>query len=288
MIRFQDDACVARTVACLAFVCVLSSCASAPRVSIRMWDNPKDGMQFVWIPAGSLTAEVPVDSKDPNDAGKTSPQSISFKGFWLGRTETTVGQFRGFVKATRYVTDAEKAGNRWTWRDPGFPQTDDHPVIYVSYADALQYARWAGVDLPTEAEWLYACKAGTSTVFYWGDEVDDRHVWHRGNTEGTGTRPVGRKLPNPWGLYDTVGNAREYCKVGGSCFAVRGGAWTRCPSYRGRTGGMFEKLFDQDVAPRLEKCDPNPRYPAYPWDDDRGFRCVRRIRVAAVVVRRPR
>lgn len=263
--------------ACLGCLCVLSSCTSTPRGSARTWDNPADGMQFVWIPPGSFTAEIPVDSNDPNDAGRTSPQSITFEqGFWLGRTEVTVGRFREFVNATRYVTDAERTGNRWTWRDPGFPQADSHPVVYVSYADALQYARWAGVDLPTEAEWVYASKAGTSTVFYWGDELDDRYVWHRGNTEGTGTRPAARKRPNPWGLYDMVGNAREYCRVGQGCFAVRGGAWTRCPSYRGRTGSVYEKLFDEDVSARLAKCDPNPRYAPYPWDDDRGFRCIRR------------
>jgi formylglycine-generating enzyme required for sulfatase activity len=241
-------------------------------------------MRFVWVPAGNFTVEVPVESKDPNDSDKVSPQPIAFeKGCWFGRTEVTIGQFRRFVKNTGHVTDAEKAGNRWTWKHPGFPQRDSHPVVYVSYGDAQQYARWAGVDLPTEAEWLYACRAGASTKFYWGDEFDDRHVWHRGNTEGTGTRPVARKLPNPWGLHDMVGNAREYCKVGAthaspvhSCFAARGGAWTRCPVCRGRTGSLFEKLFDDEVAPRLNRCDPNPKYPSYPWDDDRGFRCIRR------------
>ncbi len=255
--------------ACLTFL--MPSCASAPDGTAGTWRNPKDGMQFVCIPAGSFTADV------PDDDGKTAPQTVTFREeFWLGRTEVTVGQFRRFVKETGHVTDAEKAGNRWTWKKPGFPQRDNHPVIYVSYQDALQYCRWAGVDLPTEAEWLYACKAGASTVFPWGDEIDDRYLWHRRNTEGTGTRPVARKLPNAWGLYDTVGNAREYCKVGETCFATRGGSWIRCPAYRGRTGSIFERLFEAEVESRLSRCDPNPQYPPYPWDDDRGFRCLRR------------
>jgi formylglycine-generating enzyme required for sulfatase activity len=265
------------TLAGLGLVLAGSSCASSSGTSAKAWDNPKDGMRFVWVPAGSFMAEVPVESKDPNDSGKTSLQSVTFeKGYWLGRTEVTVGQFRRFARETGHITDAEKAAHRWTWKNPGFPQKDSHPVVYVSYGDAQAYARWTGVDLPTEAEWLYACRAGTSTVFSWGDEFEDRHVWHRGNTEGTGTRPVARKLANPWGLHDMVGNAREYCKVGETCFATRGGAWTRCPVYRGRTGLPFEKLFDGEVEPRLNRCDPNPKFPPYPWDDDRGFRCIRR------------
>lgn len=73
-----------------------------------------------------------------------------------------------------------------------------------------------------------------------------------------------------------LGGACSCRRVGETCFAVRGGSWTRCPAYRGRTGGLFEKLFDAEVSLRLDKCDPNPQYPPYPWDDDRGFRCVRR------------
>jgi len=263
---------------CLDMVCWSSSCSPGPHGAAQVWRNPKDDMRFVWVPAGSLAVEVPSESSEPNEAGETSPQVVAFRdGFWLGRTEVTIGQFRRFAMETGFVTEAERAGNQWTWRHPGFPQKDDHPAVYLSYKDSLQYARWAGVDLPTEAEWLYACKAGANTVFYWGNELDGRYVWHRGNTEGTGTRPVARKLPNAWGLHDMVGNAREYCKVGETCFATRGGAWTRCPAYRSRTGSVNQKLLDAEVEPRLHKCDPAPQYPPYAWDDDRGFRCIRRV-----------
>jgi len=229
-------------------------------------------MTFVWVPAGSFTAQVPAGS----DAAV--PQEItSAEGFWLGRTEVTVGQFRRFVTQTGYVTEAEKAGNRFTWRSPGFPQEVSHPVVYVSFQDALSYAQWAGVDLPTEAEWLYACRAGTTTTFYWGDILDDRYLWYRCNTEGTGTRPVALKRPNAWGLYDMVGNAWEYGKVGdsGQGFALRGASWTRCPQYRTRQGTMTDNLLAEAVKPQLERCDPNSKFAPYPWDDDRGFRCVK-------------
>ena len=262
---------------CVSGLSLLPACAVRPHSQAVTWRNPKDGMRFVWVPAGSLAAEVPMTPKDPNNPGKMVPRQVTFRqGFWLGQTEVTVGQFRRFVAATGYVTDAEKAASRFTWKSPGFPRAGDHPVVYLSHDDALQYAAWAGVDLPTEAEWVYACRAGTTTTFYWGDEMDDRYAWHRCNTDGTGTRTVGRKLPNPWGLYDMVGNAWEYTRVGESCFASRGGAWTRCPTYRSRTGAMTGNMFVEAVAPRLQECDPHPQFPPYPWDDDRGFRCIRR------------
>ena len=237
-------------------------------------------MTFVWVPAGSFTAQVPAERTGANEPDKTVPTEMTFaEGFWLGRTEVTVEQFQQFVKATGYVTEAEKAGNRFTWKSPGFPQREDHPVVWLSYHDALSYAQWAGVDLPTEAEWLYACRAGSTTKFFWGDVVDDRYVWHRCNTGGTGTRPVATTLPNAWGLYDMVGNAWEYCKTfdNDAYFVLRGASWTRCPQYRTRQGTMTDNLLEEAVEPRLQRFDPNPKFPPYPWDDDRGFRCIKRV-----------
>jgi formylglycine-generating enzyme required for sulfatase activity len=252
---------------------LLPACASQSDSQKSPWRNPKDGMPFVWVWAGSLTAHVPVGG----DPEKTVAQEVAVEGFWLGRTEVTVGQFQRFVEQTGYITDAEKAGNRFTWKWPGFPQRADHPVVYVSYHDARSYARWAGVDLPTEAEWLYACRAGSATTFSWGDRVDDRYLWHRGNTQGLGTRPVARKRPNAWGLYDMVGNAWEYCQVCETCFALRGASWTRCPQYRTRAGTLTGDLLGAAVELRLQPCDHNNKYPPYPWDDDRGFRCISRV-----------
>jgi len=74
-----------------------------------------------------------------------------------------------------------------------------------------------------------------------------------------------------------VGNAWEYCRVGDTCWASRGASWTRCPQYRTRQGTMTGNLLEEAVEPRLQRCDPNPKFPPYPWDDDRGFRCIRRV-----------
>ena len=195
-------------------------------------------------------------------------------GVWFGRTEVTLTQFRRFAATTGYITDAEKATNRWTWQKPGFPQADDHPVVWLSWNDALSYARWAGVDLPTETEWLQACRAGTTSQFFCGEEVDDNFVWHRGNASA-GTRSVATRRPNAWGLHDVLGSAYEWCLIEeaygageGASGYPRGGSWTRCPD-----------RFQYDL-PTIG----GPRYAVIPFDDDRGFRCIRRVEGPAASV----
>lgn len=255
----------------LTYLGVVSLSGSDAEPRKRVWRNPKDNMDFVWVPAGSFMVEVPQSEKA---AERAVLERVAFPvGFWLGRMEVTVKQFRRFVLQTGYVTDAEKAGNKFNWRSPGFKQSNNHPVVYLSYEDAIHYAEWAGVDLPTEAEWLYACRAGSTTKYYWGDEIDDRYLWHRENS-GDGTRAVARKLPNAWGLYDMVGNAWEYGKVCETVRVLLGGSWTRCNRYRTRQGFVAENLLGETVKPTLHPCDPGL---IYPWDDDRGFRCIKRI-----------
>lgn len=222
------------------------------------WRNPKDGMEFVWVPPGALA------TRPGNDAERLAITN----GFWVGRTEVTVKQFREFVAATRYVTDAERATNRFDWKQPGFAQADNHPVVYLTGEDAQAYARWAGVDLPTDVEWLYAARAGAKTQYHWGDEVEDAYAWHRGNA-GDATRPVGSLPPNAWGLHEPFGNVYEYCRLavsdpqpGESLVLPFGGSWTRCPDRFG---------YDLPAMPSRR-----PEHRGEPFDDDRGFRCLRR------------
>jgi formylglycine-generating enzyme required for sulfatase activity len=230
-------------------------------------------MEFVRIPAGEIQVFQPVGT-DGNESNVLQSVKIA-KPFWMARTEVTVAQFRKFVKATGHVTEAERAGARWNWKNPGFPQTGRHPVVFLGHADALRYCDWAGVRLPTQTEWLYACKAGTTNRYYWGDRLDDRFAWHRLNTRATGTRPVARKLPNPWGLHDMVGNAREYTGIGEGCYRALGSSWTRCDAYLTRQGTMATDLLAEGLDLRLESPVQHRRFPPYPFDDDRGFRCVR-------------
>jgi formylglycine-generating enzyme required for sulfatase activity len=167
------------------------------------------------------------------------------KPFYVATCEVTVGQFRQFVEATRYRTDAEREGwsyggkvfqrhDGYNWRNPGFNQDDSHPVVCVSWNDARAFCEWLSEKdgktyrLPTEAEWEYACRAGTDTTYWWGAEMDT--TGRVGNVADSAhqsagapykvmpmddgyseTAPVGHYRPNGLGLYDMIGNVFEWC-----------------------------------------------------------------------------
>lgn len=172
------------------------------------------------------------------------------------------------------MTSAEKEGNRYHWKNPGFLQTENNPVVYTSFEDAQAYSDWAGAELPTEAEWLYACRADMGSRYFWGDTLDERYLWYRRNSP-KGTHQVALKLPNPWGLYDMVGNACEYVRICDHEYGIRGASWTRCNSYMTRNGSMAEHLIGASIETKLSECKP---FYAGAWDDDRGFRCIKRRR----------
>lgn len=139
--------------------------------------------------------------------------------FRLSRFPITVNQFEEFVRLTDYKTAAEKRNVPLkTWRDPGFPQEGNHPVVCVSWLDALEYCFWLNTEtgtsyrLPTEAEWEFACRAGSSTLWSSGNNPSDlqHYAWLKNNS-GDGTRTVGTRSPNPLGLYDMHGNVWEWC-----------------------------------------------------------------------------
>jgi len=221
------------------------------------------------------------------------------KPFHLGVHEVTVGQFRTFVDATEYKTEPEKDGEggwgydektgkfegrkpQYTWRNVGWQQTDDHPVVNVTWNDAVEFCKWLSKKdgqpyrLPTEAEWEYACRAGTATMYTHGD--DPEGLADVGNVaDGTAkakfsnwttisardgyvfTAPVGQFRPNGFGLYDMHGNVYEWCQDwhgedyygnspptnpegpssgSGSSRVLRGGSWCISPRLV-RSAGRF-------------------------------------------------
>lgn len=166
---------------------------------------------------------------------------VSVKSFWMDVYEVTVAEFEEFIKATDYVTEAEKLGwsgvfdvenGMWTkgdganWRNPdgdGKKPLPNEPVTQISWNDAAAFAKWAGKRLPTEAEWEFAARGGLSEKIYaWGDELrpNGKPVanWWQGmfpekNTLEDGflkRAPVGSFAPNGYGLYDMSGNVWEW------------------------------------------------------------------------------
>lgn len=154
------------------------------------------------------------------------------KRFYMGTYEVTVGEFRQFVNRSGYKTDAEKADgacvwSRWSglfvkkgdanWRNPYFKQEDSQPVVCVSWNDGVEFCRWLSENeqityrLPAEAEWEYACRAGTTTAFYYGDSLSRKQANFSVLANSGKTVRAGSFRPNAWGLYDMHGNVLEWC-----------------------------------------------------------------------------
>ena len=201
----------------------------------QKWES-SIGMKFVYIPSGTFTMGSPA-AEEGREKDEVQHQVTLTKGFYMQTTEVTVGQWRVFVKETGYKTDAETKGGAFVlkdgewktregyyWDNPGLMQTDEHPVTCVSYADIRAFVEWLNSKedfiyrLPTEAEWEYACRAGTTTRFHWGDKADCEKA-DFGNSwtneckrkKPIKTVKVGSYGPNPWGLYDMHGNVWEWC-----------------------------------------------------------------------------
>lgn len=226
--------------------CALSAIAADP--APKLVSNSL-GMKLIQIPAGEFLMGSPESEEGHTDAEPQHKVRIT-KSFYLGQHEVTVGQFRKFVEATGYKTALEREGKpgfgydpdlgaieilpKFNWKNTGFG-TDEHPVVNINWEDAMAFCKWLSekeketYQLPTEAQWEYACRAGTKTRYStgeaeeslqgyanlsdasflakyanatWSLEWDDGHPF---------TAPVGSLKPNAWGLHDMHGNAWEWC-----------------------------------------------------------------------------
>ncbi len=197
-------------------------------LSLQAGENQKTPKDMVLILAGEFTMGLPEGTGEPNEHPR---HKVYLDAFYIDKYPVTNLEFKKFVDATGYVTEAEKSGGGWgykgstfievdsiNWKDPqgdgkGIRDKMDNPVVLVDWNDANNYAKWAGKRLPTEAEYEKAIRGETATTYFFGDDASQLgdYAWYRDNSE-SGTHPVGKKKPNPYGLYDIVGNVWEWCQ----------------------------------------------------------------------------
>jgi len=232
--------------------------ASPPANSTNDGMGSTDGM--ILLDGGNFLMGS-ADARAYPEDGEGPVRPVNVSPFWISPTAVSNANFAAFVAATGYRTQAERFG--WSfvfggllpddfpptrgvqsapwwrrveganWRHPAGPQSDvddrgDHPVVHVSWHDAHAYCAWAGLRLPTEAEWEYAARAGSSQQFTWGN-FDEMACPHANTFDQTGrssfpswnwsvpcddgaaqTAVVGSYPPNAWGLHDVVGNVWEW------------------------------------------------------------------------------
>jgi formylglycine-generating enzyme required for sulfatase activity len=195
--------------------------AQAPEATLRLDLGSGVTMDLVLVKAGSFRQGSPATEPDRGDDEAQREVTLT-KDFYIGRHEVTVAQFRRFVEATGHKTEAEKGtsgGFGWNgqaleqrssfnWKNPGFPQTDDHPVTIVTFDDAVAFTRWLSgkalraVSLPSEAQWEFAARANSTSAYPSGAAKATQAAalgWSKANAMG-GTHPVGGKSPNGIGL----------------------------------------------------------------------------------------
>jgi len=233
-------------------------------------------MKMVLIPAGTFKMGSP-ETEDKRDTDEVQHDVTLTKPFYMGRTEVTQAQWEA-VMGTR------------PWELQLYAQVNpEHAANYVSWTDCQEFlrrlnakVRGGGFRLPTEAEWECACRAGSTTRFYYGDDPDcsqlGRYAWYSGNTffskGGNYPHAVGTKQPNDYGLYDMHGNVWEWCQDwygehargrltdptgpgAGTSRMLRGGGWLMQAEYCRSASRNWS--------------NPATRY------GNRGFRCVRTV-----------
>ncbi len=197
---------------------------------------PGSNVKFEMVPIPGGTFGMGSPAGEPSRSDDEGPQhAVAIRPFWMGKTEVTWEEYDVFAFSQDIYTKQEKGVNLSTQSEaektadaitrPTPPYTDEtfgfgrkgQPVINITHHAAMEYARWLSAKtgktyrLPTEAEWEYACRAGMDTAYFFGDDpaqLQD-YAWGQANS-GERPHPVGQKKPNPWGLYDILGNVAEW------------------------------------------------------------------------------
>jgi formylglycine-generating enzyme required for sulfatase activity len=195
----------------------------------RIKENSKDGQRYVWIPAGSYLMGCSAGDSECYDNEKP-PHSVTIsKGFWMGQTAVTVGAWKRYRQATGTAElPKEDSLGRKNWNEAG---ADNMPAVMMTWDEASSFCKWANMRLPTEAEWEYAARAGTTgarygeldSVAWYGDNsgnqrIDSTQVWQADKAgyakrlfeNGNFVHAVAQKQPNAWKLYDMLGNVYQW------------------------------------------------------------------------------
>jgi formylglycine-generating enzyme required for sulfatase activity len=213
--------------------------------------NPKDGAEMCWVPEG----EFIMGSSNGDDDEKPK-RTVYLDGFWMYKHEVTVAQYRRFCAETgRKMPDPPS----WGWKE-------DHPIVNVSWDDAQAYADWAGVQLPTEAQWEKAARGTDGRTFPWGDTFDpSKAVCSVAPRKEKSTAPVG-SIPSgasPYGCLDMSGNVWEWCSDW-----YDGGYYARAPNRNPenrrastdrvqRGGSWYFGFTDHKRASYRDRCPPD-------------------------------
>ncbi|MEM1132392.1 MAG: formylglycine-generating enzyme family protein [Pseudomonadota bacterium] len=247
---------------------------------------------MVWIPGGRFTSGEGAIYPEEGPA-----RDIAVDGFWMSKTEITNAQFAKFVEATGYTTEAERTPPRlsdappemlepgsavfrvpsgdnpnwwiWVpgaqWRHPSGPDDDaqlrgNDPVVHVTFNDALAYAEWAGMDLPSEEQWEFAARAGEPSlpepISQEGEALANYYqgvfpVRDMGQDGYTSRAPVGCFKANAYGLHDMIGNVWEWTmaprRSGNSRNIIKGGSFLCASNYCARYRPAARQYQERDL-----------------------------------------
>jgi formylglycine-generating enzyme required for sulfatase activity len=226
---------------------IRSYCVGGPGQTETIMLPGDVSLEMVWIPAGTFMMGRYTGEYQSYDREDPQHQVTITSGFWVGKYEVTKAQWTAVMNTSPW------SGQSYVVNDP------DSPVVYISWNDArafiaaLNNYTELNFRLPSEAEWEYACRAGTTTRFYWGDDLSYTEIsnyawWSSGYAPDVNEQyahVVGQKLPNAWGLYDISGNVAEYCEddwhenYDGA--PTNGSAWAESPRSSDRVfrGGAY-------------------------------------------------